>query len=310
MPNLDAVAVIVPTLNAQKHFGNLLPALLEQGLPPEQVLVIDSSSEDNTGALARAFGARVHVIPRKEFNHGGTRRMAATLCPNAQILVFLTQDALPAGPDTLVRIAAAFDDPDVAMAYGRQLPRPEARPIERYARLRNYPASSQIRSLSDRTALGITTVFCSDSFAAYRAEDLAAAGSFPADCYFGEDQIVAGQLLLMGRKLAYVAEARVIHSHDYTITQDFKRNFDIGVFHTVNAWLLREFGSAERAGLGFVAAEVSYLLGTAPWVIPSALLRTIVKYFGYRLGRKEARLSTAWKIRLSMQPSYWRSRAG
>jgi len=151
-------------------------------------------------------------------------------------------------------------------------------------------------------------VFSSDSFAAYRASALTAVGSFPEDCYFAEDQVVAARLLLAGWKLAYVADAQVIHSHGYSLVEDFKRNFDVGVFHATNPWLLREFGSAERAGLGFVASELRYLLNCAPWSIVSALLRTLVKYAGYRIGRKHAALSVAWKVHLSMQPYHWRGR--
>jgi rhamnosyltransferase len=305
---LDSIAVIVPTLNAHVHFDRLFPALGRQGIKASQVLVIDSSSDDDTVAKARAFGARTHVIARKDFNHGGTRELAATLCPDEKILVYLTQDAIPARDDAILRLSEVFTDPLVGMAFGRQLPRAQARGIERYARLRNYPANSQVRSASDRNRLGLKTIFCSDSFAAYRRSALESVGSFPRDVYFAEDQIVAARMLLSGLKLAYVAEAHVVHSHCYTIGQDFKRYFDVGVFHGRNRWLLDIFGTAEGEGLEFVKSELSFLLSEEPLSIPSAVVRTFTKYLAYRLGLHEANLPAALKMRFSMQPSYWRTK--
>ncbi len=300
------VAVILPTLNAAKNFETLLPALAIQGISPSQVLVVDSSSGDNTVAIASKFGARVEVIARKDFNHGGTRRLAAELCRNVEILVYITQDAVPDGPGAITAILAAFQNSEVGMAYGRQLPRAGAGPIERHARLHNYPPASSVRSFADRARFGIKTVFCSDSFSAYRRSALESVGSFPHDAYFAEDQIVAGQMLIAGYKLAYVSEACVFHSHGYRLSEEFKRYFDVGVFHARNEWLLNTFGNSEAKGFEFASSELQYLWHEAPWCIPSSLLRTMIKYAGYRVGKLEAGLSTRWKVRLSMQPFYWR----
>jgi rhamnosyltransferase len=306
LTSLESVAVIVPTLNAGENFQTLLSALSTQGLAHSQILIIDSSSDDETVARAREFGARTEIIERKDFNHGTTRRYAASLCKDAEILVLITQDAIPATPNAILQIVSAFSDPQVGMAFGRQLPRPQAGAIERHARLHNYPAVSGLRSLSDCATLGIKTVFCSNSFAAYRHSALESVGSFPPDTYFAEDQIVAAHMLLSGQKLAYVSNAQVYHSHDYKLAEEFRRYFDVGVFHARNTWMLQAFGRPEGEGLVFAASEFTYLLKQAPIRIPSALLRTLAKCGGYYLGRREANLPTGWKARLSMQPFYWR----
>ncbi len=307
---LEAARVIIPMLNASGHLEALLPALgAQEGLGPAQVLVIDSASDDDTAARCAAWGAEVLPIQRSEFDHGGTRRMAAQRNPDARLLIFMTQDAIPAGPQALARLAAAFVDPAVGMAYGRQLPRPEARQIERHARLYNYPPASEIRTVADAPRLGIKTCFCSDSFAAYRQTALQEVGSFPREALFAEDQIVAGRMLLAGHALAYVGDAEVTHSHGYTLREEMARYFDVGVFHSRNAWLVQAFGSAEKVGAGFVSSEIRLLLRTTPWRLPEAGLRTMLKYIGYRLGRAERKLSHVAKARLSMQPSYWHRKA-
>lgn len=307
-PDDRAVAVVIPTLNAGPHLDAQLAALSQQGLPPRCYLVIDSSSDDDTRDRYAEFGAEVVRIERRDFNHGGTRRYATTLRPEAEFLVMLTQDAIPASADSLRTLLASFADAGVGMAYGRQLPRPQARGIERHARLVNYPPASEVRTLADRDRLGVKTTFCSDSYAAYRRTALEAVGNFPQDSYFAEDQIVAGRMLLAGWKLAYQAEATAVHSHGYSIGEEFRRYFDVGVFHSRNAWLLEAFGTVEGEGLRFLRSEFAYLLRHEPLAVPSALLRVFAKYSGYRLGRLEARLSLGAKERLSMQPFYWRNK--
>jgi hypothetical protein len=188
-----SVGVCIPTLNAARNAGPLLAALHEQTLQPRRLLVVDSSSTDGTTEAFRAAGAQVHVIARADFNHGATRQLGVERLDDCDIVVFLTQDALPADARAIERLVAAFDDPAVAAAYGRQLPHPGAGPIEAHARLFNYPATGRVKTIDDRHTLGIKTVFLSNSFAAYRRADLQAAGGFPGHLIMGEDTYVAAR---------------------------------------------------------------------------------------------------------------------
>jgi len=252
------------------------------------------------------MGFRVHTISKSDFNHGGTRQLAAELLSEADILVFLTQDAILSGPKAIRTLLKAFEDTGVGAAFGRQLPRPGAAPIEAHARLFNYPARSEVRTLESRERLGFKAIFISNSFAAYRREALMSVGGFPRNVPFGEDTITAAKLLKAGWKIAYVADAEVYHSHTYTWIQDFKRYFDIGVLHARENWLLREFGSTSGEGGRFVRSELNYLWPQYWWLIPSALIRTALKLVGYRLGRMERKLSLRWKRRLSMYYQFWK----
>jgi rhamnosyltransferase len=256
--------------------------------------------------MASASGFQVHLISRQDFNHGGTRQLAAELLPNAEVLVFLTQDAVLVDSDAIRKLLGSFSDPNVAAAFGCQVPRIGASPIEAHARIFNYhPTQSSVRSLASREQLGIKSIFISNSFAAYRRDALMAVGGFPRDVIFGEDTLTAAKFLLAGWKIAYVAEARVYHSHSYTWTQDFKRYFDIGVLHVRENWLLQKFGGTNGEGGRFVRSELNYLWPRYWWLIPSALIRTALKLAGYRLGRIENKLSLGLKRGLSMHPNFW-----
>jgi rhamnosyltransferase len=301
--------VIVPTLNAAGNWPLFAPMLLAS-VPPEQVLVIDSESTDGTVTLAHESGFAVKSIARREFNHGGTRQLAAEMSPEAEILAYLTQDAVLADSQALDKLLEAIGEPAIAAAYGRQLPRRAAGAIEAHAREFNYPAISDIHDLASRERLGLKTIFFSNSFAAYRRSALLAVGGFRRDVIFGEDTLLAARLLLAGHKIAYAADACVYHSHDYTWAQEFQRYFDIGVLHYRERGLLQEFGHAGREGERFVLSELRYLRGRDPARIPSAIARTGLKLLGYRLGKMEARLSLQWKRRLSMHPAFWSQEAG
>jgi rhamnosyltransferase len=299
------IAVIVPTRNAARDWTAFASALVANVEPPS-VMIVDSSSTDGTAELAYAEGFRVYRVPLAEFNHGGTRQLAAELLADAEILVFLTQDTVLADASAIKALLEPFEDLTVAAAFGRQLPRVGATPIEAHARLFNYPEQSSIRVLESRETMGFKAIFISNSFAAYRRDALMAVGGFPRDVIFGEDTITAAKLLLSGWKIAYVAEAQVYHSHSYTWTQDFKRYFDIGVLHARESWLLRNFGSTGGEGSRFVRSELNYLWPRHWWLIPSALIRTALKLIGYRLGRIENKLSRGWKRRLSMHRGFWK----
>jgi len=302
---MNKVGLIVPTLNAGESWKDWLDAFERQTRKPDCLLVIDSSSSDGTAALARAHGFAVRTIRKADFNHGGTRQWGLGLLPEVEFVVFMTQDALLASPAALERLLAAFEDNQVGAAYGRQLPHRGAGPIAAHARLFNYPPEGQVRSLEDRARYGIKTAFISNSFAAYRRSALAQAGGFPADTIMNEDTHVAGKLLVLGWKIAYCADAKVRHSHDYGYLDEFKRYFDIGVFHARSPWLRRLLGGASGEGRRFVKSEMRYLLNHAPWLIPSALLRTGLKWLGFGMGSLHPALPEALNRRFSLHRAYW-----
>lgn len=300
------VGLLVPTFNAGKIWRRWLDALAGQTCKPGWRLVIDSGSTDDTAEWARQSGLDVYVISAKQFNHGGTRQLGVNMLADAEIVVFLTQDAILADDNSLANLVGIFKDKSIGAVYGRQLPHAESKALGAHARIYNYPSQSQIKTLADAPRLGIRTPFISNSFAAYRREALGAVGGFPSDVILAEDMVVAARMLMRGWHIAYCAEAKVYHSHDYSMLGEFRRYFDTGVLHAREKWLLETFGNAEGSGKGFVLSELGYLAKNGPWLVPGALMRTGVKYLGYRLGRHEAILPATVKPFLSMHRGYWR----
>lgn len=301
------IAVVVPVYNGGAIWQRCAEAITRQTGCEFRTLVVDSGSVDGSAEFAADLGFELMRIAKEEFDHGGTRQRAAKFLGNSEIIVYLTQDAVLEGTTSIARLIAAFDNPQVGIAYGRQLPRAGAGPIEAHARLFNYPAVSAIKTIDSARRFGVKAAFNSNSFAAYRTEALIGVGGFPEKQILAEDMVVAARMLKARWAIAYVADACVLHSHDYSIVQEFKRYFDLGVFHRDQRWIVEEFGKAEGEGMRFVVSELKYLMTRAPWTIPSAMARTVGKYAGYKLGQNYDRLPLSLRRKLSMHRQYWDS---
>lgn len=302
MSKAPSIGVLIPTYQAARHLDKCLPPLLESSLRP-RVLVIDSSSTDETAALARQHGAEVVVIPKAEFNHGKTREKGRHLL-GTDIVVMVTQDAY-AKPGMLEELVKPLVEGQAALSYARQLPHTGAGFFEAFPRRFNYPAVSQLRSLEDLDRYGVYTFFCSNSCAAYVNTALNEVGGFP-DVLFGEDTVVTAKLLQRGHRIAYVAEAEVQHSHAYTLKQEFRRHFDIGLARKSYHEHIKAAGSDNKRGGAYVKAMLESLCMDAPFMIPYALLQTGAKFAGYRLGKASERAPLWVKRAFSSQPSYWK----
>lgn len=304
------LALIIPCYNAAAYLPTLLPVLAQwvgRNAAERELLFVDSSSSDGTAELLTAANlGRVLSVDSADFDHGGTRAWAVEQV-NAEVVVLMTQDALPTSANVIDSLVAAFANPKVGAAYGRQLPYEHCHLFGRHLRAFNYTERSYVRSLDDRARFGIKTAFLSNSFAAYRRSALLDIGNFKNGLILGEDSYVGGRLLLAGYKLAYVAEAEVYHSHSYTVWQEFKRYFDIGVFHAMEPWLLTTFGKPEGEGMRYIRSELDCLRTQHAWrLIPEFLLRNGMKWLGYKLGKVYKKLPLRLRPKLSMHHRWWR----
>ena len=302
---MKKISIIIPTYNAQGYLDKLLNTILSQSLKEYELIIIDSFSKDKTVEIAKKYTDNVIVIPQNEFDHGGTRAYAAKIA-KGEILVFLTQDALPYDEFSIENLVKVFEDEKVGAAYGRQLSYEDTNLFGKHLREFNYPNSTIVRTKDSISQYGIKTAQLSNSFAAYRKSVLEEVGNFKDNLILGEDVYTGAKMILAGYKLVYTAEAKVYHSHSYTVWQEFKRYFDIGVFHKCEAWILQEFGKAEGEGMKYVKSEVKYLFSNGAWyLLPEFIVRNGMKYLGYKLGLNYNKLPK-WLIKkTSMHYRWW-----
>lgn len=305
---LRETRIIIPVRNGGERWREAAAALRGAVPDPALVAVVDSSSTDGSDTVAADLGFEVERIDPRTFNHGRTRQAAVDrFCRGREFAVFLTHDAVIEGPESLTLLLDAFSNPRVGAAYGRQLPHHNASHFGKHSASFLYPPTSDIRTLASAPRHGIRTAYISNSFAAYRIRALDECGGFPSSLILGEDTHVALHMLLAGWAVSYCANARVRHSHDYSIVEEMRRYFDFGVLHAQLPELLRELGEPEGDGLRFVSSELRYMSAAAPWLLPEVVVRNAAKYLGYRLGRKFRRIPNAVRRRLSMTSGYWDS---
>lgn len=297
----------IPTYNGGETWKLVVENIKKYAPQDLFVHVIDSSSKDNTTFIAKSADFDVITISGLEFNHGGTRNKAIDdFIEQYDVVIFMTQDAIPE-ENFIENIIKAFQNEDIACAYGRQKPHIDANPIAKHARYFSYREEGYISSKETVLNMGLKTVFMSNSFSAYRLSIFKKLGGFPSSTILCEDMYYTAKAILAGFKVAYMPNAIVKHSHNYTPIEEFKRYFDIGVFHTDEPWIRDSFGGASGEGKKYIISEVKYLLSNAPLWIPLAFLNNVMKITGYKIGQKYKRIPKWLVKKLSMHKRYWES---
>lgn len=303
----NSIGVIIPTFKCPQAILISLLGCIQESSLETSILIVDSSSNNGTVETAKEMGVEVIVIPQSDFNHGATREMARKHLAT-DIVVMMTQDAIPESPEFLTRLIKPFHEDDkVKVSYARQLPHHGADIFEAFPREFNYAEKSQVRSIQDLSRYGVYTFFCSNSCAAYRNSALDEIGGFQS-VLTNEDYFAVAEMLQRDYKIAYVADAEVRHSHRYTLWQEFQRYFDTGYVRAERPIIQELVGSAEGRGVGFVGALLKRVLLEKPWLVPYAILQSAVKWLGYRVGFYSQWIPDSLKKRLSQQNYYWTSK--
>lgn len=305
-PGAPSIGIAVITYRAVSLLPKCLPLLLGCALRPK-LLVVNSTSNDGTVELATQMGAGVLVVPRHQFNHGTTREIARRAL-GTKIVVMMTPDAAPLGTDLIPNLVRPIVNGEASVSYARQIHRGGADFFEAFPRHFNYPDKSELRSIDDVTTLGPQTFFCSNVCAAWSNEALDSIGGF-APALSLEDTIAVAKLLRAGHRIAYCADAIVEHSHDYTLVQEFKRQFDTGYVRAEHRQILFSHGGDERRGAGYASAMLRQLRRDRPTAIPYALANLVCKYLGYRFGFHGHGFPAWLKRRVSGQDFYWQEPA-
>lgn len=304
------IDVIIPLYKPGRELLELLRRLGDQTVPVNRILLLNTQEEllhqklsDEEIREANPVAELFH-IRKEEFDHGGTRHKGVLLS-RGEIFVMLTQDAMPADERLIENLIGPLSEEGVAVAYGRQLVREDSSILESISREFNYPAESRIKSSADFGELGIKTFFCSNVCAAYRRDLYDKLGGFAKKTIFNEDMIYAGNAVQKGYRIAYCADARVIHSHNYSCIQQFHRNFDLGVSQAMHPEVFAGVKS-ESEGKRLVKVATSRLLREGhPLKLFGFYLQCAFKYAGYLCGKRYKKLPEAFVRRASDNKAFW-----
>ena len=301
-----SVDVIIPTYRPGKEFRELVERLLGQEYPVDHIYIMNTEAAHWDESLERLSDKIItEHLEKKEFDHGGTRHRAI-LKSGADIVICMTQDAMPKDRSLVDSLVRPFDAEDVKAVYARQLAAGDCGVLERYTRSFNYPEESCIKRKEDLPKLGIKTYFCSNVCAAYDRKIYLELGGFVRHTIFNEDMIFAAGLIGHGYAVAYAADARVVHSHNYSGIQQLHRNFDLAVSQAQHPEVFAGVPS-EGEGIRMVKQTAGYLFRRKPYLIPKLVWQSGCKYLGYWLGKRYERLPGKLVMRLTMSREYWRS---
>ena len=306
------VTVLIPTFRPDRKLNELLRRLSRQTMLPARVLLMNTVEGDEDGQLTESVDEfrdcfpvlSVFHVDRKEFDHGGTRHLGMSFA-DTQLVLCMTQDAIPKDRHLISSLAKWFEDPLVAAAYGRQLAVKGCSPEERFTRSFNYPDTSRVKSKEDLDQLGIKTFFCSDVCAMWRRETYFEMGGFERRTIFNEDMILAGKMIRAGYRVVYDADAQVWHSHSYSCVKQLKRNFDLGVSQAEHPEVF-SMASSTGEGIKMVKQNAAWLLRSGNGVrIPKLILDSGCKYLGYFLGKRYRKLPRRMILKLTDNRMYW-----
>ena len=303
------IDVVIPLYRPKEEFVTLIKLLKKQTLPINRIILVNTDQtlydefEKRVSFDASEYGAEVYHVTAGEFDHAGTRHMAM-LKSEAEAVVMMTQDAIPADENLLAHLTAHLTD-GVAVAYARQLPRKNAGIIERVTREFNYPGEYRLRDASDIERMGIKAFFCSDVCAAYRRELYLEVGGFKAPAIFNEDMIFAHDALIKGYKVAYAADAEVYHSHNYSRMHQRRRNFDLGVSQADHPEVFEGIKSESEGKRLVKYALKRFNRLRRPWLVFPFGIQCAFKLLGYRLGKNYMKLPYGLVLKLTSNKAYW-----
>lgn len=303
-----SVSIIIPTRNAEGYINELIDKLNIQTIKPLEIIIIDTASKDNTKTICESYDLVKFIqINDGEFDHGGTRNRAAREA-SGDILIFMTQDALPENELFIEELIKPLGENNIVASYGRQVAREEASPLEVFARNFNYPDKDIIKTKEDIDKLGVKTFFLSNVCSAFIKDEFWKVNGFPEKTIMNEDMIISSKLIFSDKRVFYASKAIVIHSHQYTYMQQFKRNFDVGVVFVDSSEYFNGVKS-ESEGIKYVKQSAKYLIkiGKA-YLIPHLIIDSGFRFIGYKAGKSYKKMPMKLVKKMSMHSFYFNNK--
>lgn len=226
-------SIIILTKNGSRYLREVLDAVLgHSSRYPFEVVLIDSGSSDGSWEIAQSFPLHCHQIAPEEFNHGETRNLGARLADSAaSYLVYLTQDATPLEGWLDHLLQPLKEDKEVAGAFSRHVPRAGCAPSMQRLMSREWLQTGtpervvkRITDLAEYEQDQAYYAYFSNTSSAIRRSVWR---QFPfARVDFAEDSQWADRVLRAGYSLVYEPASSVLHSHNYSLWQQFAQNVD------------------------------------------------------------------------------------
>lgn len=286
MTSSPKISVIVLTLNEEKNIYNCLNNIFNQNTKYTfEVIVIDSSSNDRTLEIVEQFPVRLKKIDREEFHHGGTRNLGGQLS-KGEYLIYLAGDAFPNSELWMDSLIDPFQNNNRLRAvYGKQIPKSDCDPINKFRLSWNYQDKPIIKNLETLASLGHRNYFFSTVNCSIRRKTWSII-KFREDIPIFEDTAFAKESIDMGYTILYMPSANVIHSHNLGVFDLYKRYMSIGFVQSKLHFIENLDKSFRNEGLNYLSSGIKYLSKdyNLYWIV-IFVIQTFFGYVGLSYGR-------------------------
>jgi rhamnosyltransferase len=206
------ISVVIRCYNEEQHIGRLLNGIMQQTVHNVELILVDSGSTDGTLAVASRYPIKALSIPPEDFSFGRALNVGCRAA-TGDFIAIASGHVYPLYKDWLERLLAPFENPEVALTYGKQRGAETTKYSEHQVFARWFP--SQSNSDQDHP-------FCNNANAAIRRKVWA---QMPYDEQLTglEDIDWAHRAMRMGYKIAYQGDAEIIHLHNERMLQTYNR---------------------------------------------------------------------------------------
>ncbi|WBW98658.1 glycosyltransferase [Oceanirhabdus sp. W0125-5] len=298
-----SISIICPLYKAESYIEKLHSSIMNQkNIEILEIKYILTECGDKTEEILNRLGAYYEKISPVEFSHSLTREHAA-LTSKGDIIVFITQDIIINDELWLYKLTKNIREGNCQAAFSRQIC--DNNSIEKYTRMKNYPSQSRVVCKEDIEKLGIMTFFFSDVASAIDRKIFEELNGYDGkDLLTNEDMYFAHKLIKNGYKIMYCAEAEVIHSHQYTFKQLFKRYFDQGVFLRQHSYL-GDYG-ANSSAISLLKYILTQSLKEKNYkVLVRVVPNFAARFLGNKFGQKYEKISRKKIREFSSNQLYW-----
>lgn len=230
--NFPRCSIVIRCYNEEQHIGRLLSGLMQQTLKDElEIIVVDSGSTDATVPIASRYPIKLVTIRPEEFSFGRSLNLG---CQHAtgEFIAIVSAHVYPVYTDWLEQMLKPFEHPDIALVYGKQRGNEVTKYSEHQIFAHWFPEQSNFLQ---------THPFCNNANSVVR-RSLWQQFSYDEALTGLEDLDWAKRVMTLGYKIAYNAEAEIIHVHEETPKRIYNR-------YRREAIALKQILPQERFGL-------------------------------------------------------------
>lgn len=208
-----SISIVIRAFNEEKHIGRLLYGISQQTLEDDvEVILVDSGSTDDTLKIAARFPVKVVQIQPEDFTFGRSLNRGIEAA-SGEIVVIVSAHCYPLYPDWLAQLTQPFEKGKVALAYGRQIGGKtnhysELQIFRYYFPEHSVPAQGQPYAHNANCAI---------------RRELWEQHPYDESLTGLEDLAWSSWAMEAGHTITYVAEAVVVHRHEETLRQVYKR---------------------------------------------------------------------------------------